>query len=86
MNFFLTISDKDLLKKCHTCMEIIRVAKERQAAEAAKNASNLLEELDREKNLEPFWTLPGSFHGRAPPKGSRRFWQPRPLASLWPRE
>merc|ERR1711990_619123 len=47
-----TISDKDLLKKCHTCMEIIRVAKERQAAEAAKNASNLLEELDREKNLE----------------------------------
>ena len=33
-------------------MEIIRVAKERQAAEAAKNASNLLEELDREKNLE----------------------------------
>ena len=50
--YIATISDKDLLKKCHTCMEIIRVAKERQAAEAAKNASNLLEELDREKNLE----------------------------------
>ena len=39
--YIATISDKDLLKKCHTCMEIIRVAKERQAAEAAKNASNL---------------------------------------------
>merc|ERR1711862_879962 len=50
--YIATVSDKDLLKKCHTCMEIIRVAKERQAAEAAKNASNLLEELDREKNLE----------------------------------
>ena len=50
--YIATISDKDLLKKCHTCMDIIRVAKERQAAEAAKNASNLLEELDREKNLE----------------------------------
>merc|ERR1711992_272726 len=50
--YIATISDKDLLKKCHTCMEIIRVAKERQAAEAARNASNLLEELDREKNLE----------------------------------
>jgi ankyrin repeat domain-containing protein 17 len=33
-------------------MEVIRVAKDRQAAEAAKNASSLLEELDREKNLE----------------------------------
>merc|ERR1711979_128214 len=37
--YIATISDKDLLKKCHTCMEIIRVAKERQAAEAAKKAS-----------------------------------------------
>ena len=50
--YIATVSDKDLLKKCHTCMEIIRVAKERQAAEAAKNASSLLEELDREKNME----------------------------------
>ena len=33
-------------------MEVIRIAKDRQAAEAAKNASSLLEELDREKNLE----------------------------------
>ena len=50
--YIATVSDKDLLKKCHTCMEIIRVAKEKQAAEAAKNASSLLEELDREKNME----------------------------------
>ena len=50
--YIATVSDKDLLKKCHTCMEIIRVAKERQAAEAARNASSLLEELDREKNME----------------------------------
>jgi len=44
--------NKDILKKCHQCMEVIRIAKDRQAAEAAKNASSLLEELDREKNLE----------------------------------
>ena len=44
--------NKDVLKKCHQCMEVIRIAKDRQAAEAAKNASSLLEELDREKNLE----------------------------------
>ena len=52
--FIATIgpADKDLLKKCHQCMDIIRVAKDRQAAEAAKNASNLLEELDRESKLE----------------------------------
>merc|ERR1712228_109573 len=50
--FIATISDKDLLKKCNTCMDIIRVAKDRRAAEAAKNANSLLEELDREKNIE----------------------------------
>ena len=44
--------NKDVLKKCQQCMEVIRIAKDRQAAEAAKNASSLLEELDREKNLE----------------------------------
>lgn len=44
--------NKDILKRCQQCMEVIRVAKDRQAAEAAKNASSLLEELDREKNLE----------------------------------
>ena len=46
--YIATINDKDLLKKCNTCMDIIRVAKDRQAAEAAKNANSLLEELDRE--------------------------------------
>merc|ERR1711862_661514 len=30
--FIATISDKDLLKKTHQCLEIIRVAKERQAS------------------------------------------------------
>jgi len=50
--YIATINDKDLLKKCNTCMDIIRVAKDRQAAEAAKNANSLLEELDREKNIE----------------------------------
>merc|ERR1711981_340313 len=50
--YVATINDKDLLKKCNTCMDIIRVAKDRQAAEAAKNANSLLEELDREKNIE----------------------------------
>eukprot|EP00094_Tigriopus_californicus_P009181 TCALIF_08851-PA protein Name:"Similar to Ankrd17 Ankyrin repeat domain-containing protein 17 (Mus musculus)" AED:0.38 eAED:0.38 QI:0/0.53/0.37/0.75/1/1/16/0/2553 len=48
----ISVSDKDLLKKTEQCKEIIRVAKERQAAEAAKNASILLEELDRESKLE----------------------------------
>ena len=46
------VTDKDLVKKCNACMDIIRVAKDKQAAEAAKNANNLLEELDREKNIE----------------------------------
>merc|ERR1711894_694592 len=50
--YIATINDRDLLKKCNTCMDIIRVAKDRQAAEAAKNANSLLEELDREKNIE----------------------------------
>ena len=50
--FIATINDKDLSKKCQQCMEIIRVAKDRQAAEAAKNATILLEELDRESKME----------------------------------
>merc|ERR1712060_285322 len=50
--YIATISDKDLLKKCHTCMEIIRVAKERQQVEANKAASILLEELEQEKTRE----------------------------------
>ncbi|XP_048578543.1 ankyrin repeat and KH domain-containing protein 1 isoform X2 [Nematostella vectensis] len=50
--FISTISDKDLLKRCHQCMEIIVTAKDRQAAEANKNASILLEEIDLEKERE----------------------------------
>lgn len=50
--FIATISDKDLLKKTHQCLEIIRVAKERQASEANKAASILLEELEQEKTRE----------------------------------
>eukprot|EP00095_Tigriopus_kingsejongensis_P010708 maker-scaffold179_size282488-snap-gene-1.25 protein:Tk10708 transcript:maker-scaffold179_size282488-snap-gene-1.25-mRNA-1 annotation:"ankyrin repeat and kh domain-containing protein 1" len=48
----ISVTDKELLKKTEQCKEIIRVAKERQAAEAAKNACILLEELDRESKLE----------------------------------
>ena len=44
--------EKDNAKKCVQAMEVIRVAKDRQAAEAAKNASILLEELDRESKME----------------------------------
>lgn len=47
-----TIADKELLKKCQVCMEIIDGARENQAAEANRNADNLLLELDREKSLE----------------------------------
>merc|ERR1719300_1358261 len=50
--FIATISDKDLLKKTHQCLEIIRVAKERQQVEANKAASILLEELEQEKTRE----------------------------------
>merc|ERR1711950_68000 len=50
--FIATISDKDLLKKTHQSLEIIRVAKERQASEANKAASLLLEELEQEKTRE----------------------------------
>ncbi|XP_066304894.1 ankyrin repeat domain-containing protein 17-like isoform X3 [Branchiostoma lanceolatum] len=52
MRYIATISDKELLKKCHQSMEIIVSAKDRQAAEANKNASILLEELDMEKTRE----------------------------------
>lgn len=45
--FFL----QELLKKCHQCMETIVKAKDQQAAEANKNASILLKELDLEKVL-----------------------------------
>merc|ERR1712019_91 len=42
----------DMIKKTHQCLEIIRVAKERQASEANKAASILLEELEQEKTRE----------------------------------
>merc|ERR1712029_1090115 len=50
--FIATISDKDLMKKTHQCLEIIRAAKEKQASEANKAASILLEELEQEKTRE----------------------------------
>merc|ERR1712228_823645 len=52
MRYIQTVNDKDLLKKCHNCMDIIVSAKDRQAAEANKNATNLLKELDLEKSHE----------------------------------
>lgn len=44
-----TFCIQELLKKCHQCMETIVKAKDQQAAEANKNASILLKELDLEK-------------------------------------
>ncbi|KAM6978065.1 ankyrin repeat and KH domain-containing protein 1-like [Aplochiton taeniatus] len=52
MRYIATIADKELLKKCHQCMETIVKAKDQQAAEANKNASILLKELDLEKTRE----------------------------------
>ena len=43
---------QELQKKCQQCMEIIVSAKDRQAAEANKNATILLEELDKERQHE----------------------------------
>lgn len=43
---------QDHAKKCSQCLDIISSAKERQAAEANKNASILLQELDLEKVWE----------------------------------
>ncbi|XP_055679921.1 ankyrin repeat and KH domain-containing protein mask isoform X9 [Lutzomyia longipalpis] len=50
--YISTVSDKELLDKCHECVKVIRAAKEAQAVKANKNASILLEELDMEKNRE----------------------------------
>lgn len=52
------LSLQEMLKKCHLCMESIVQAKDRQAAEANKNASILLEELDLEKVMEGFYMEP----------------------------
>ena len=43
---------QEILKKLDECMQIINTAKKRQEAEANKNASILLEELDYEKKKE----------------------------------
>ena len=45
---------QEILKKCQRCMEVIIDAKERQAAEANKNATILLQEIDQEKVLVIF--------------------------------
>ncbi|XP_066594349.1 ankyrin repeat and KH domain-containing protein 1 isoform X2 [Prorops nasuta] len=50
--YIATVSDKELLEKCHECVKVIRAAKETQAAKANKNATILLEELDMEKTRE----------------------------------
>ena len=50
--FIAAVTDVDLLKRCQQCMEATMSAKERQAAEANKNAAVLLEELDAERNRE----------------------------------
>ena len=43
--FFL----QELQKKCNQCADVIVSAKDRQAAEANKNADSLLEEIKQEK-------------------------------------
>ncbi|KPM02538.1 Ankyrin repeat and KH domain-containing protein [Sarcoptes scabiei] len=45
-------SDEELKKKVIACAGIIRFAKDRQAAEALKNATNLLEEIDMERSRQ----------------------------------
>ncbi|XP_030756084.1 ankyrin repeat domain-containing protein 17 isoform X3 [Sitophilus oryzae] len=52
MRYIGTISDKELLEKCHECVKLIRAAKETQADRANKNASILLEELESERTQE----------------------------------
>lgn len=45
-------SEKDLVKRCQQCMEVIVQAKDKQAQEANRNASLLLKEIDAEKSRE----------------------------------
>ena len=47
--FNICLCMQELLKKSQRCMEVIIDAKERQAAEANKNATILLQEIDLEK-------------------------------------
>ncbi|KAH7729304.1 ankyrin repeat and KH domain-containing protein mask [Aphelenchoides avenae] len=49
--FMSTITDKDLFTKCKQCLEVIMVAKAKQAEEASKNADALLELLAKEEEL-----------------------------------
>ncbi|KAK8744128.1 hypothetical protein OTU49_001012, partial [Cherax quadricarinatus] len=50
--YIATLGDKELITKCTNCLEVIRAAKDRQALEANKNASILLEELEQERSRE----------------------------------
>uniref|UniRef100_A0A182STW8 ANK_REP_REGION domain-containing protein n=1 Tax=Anopheles maculatus TaxID=74869 RepID=A0A182STW8_9DIPT len=47
-----TISEQELLEKCHDCVKVIRAAKDQQATKANINASILLKELDLERSRE----------------------------------
>lgn len=46
------VVDRELIKRCEQCMAVILAAKDKQAQEAARNASLLLKELDAEKSRE----------------------------------
>lgn len=50
--YIATLGDKELITKCTNCLEVIRAAKDKQALEANKNASILLEELEQERSRE----------------------------------
>ncbi|KAL3981526.1 Ankyrin repeats (3 copies) family protein [Acanthocheilonema viteae] len=47
--YISTVNEKELLARCHLCMDIIVAAKDRQAAEANRAAESLLEILAREE-------------------------------------
>lgn len=49
IRYMSSVTDRDLLKRCHVCAESIATAKERQGQQADKVMSALLEELDKEK-------------------------------------
>jgi len=46
------LTQQEMIKRCHQCMNMIVGAKEHQAAEANKNAAILLEELSQERERE----------------------------------
>lgn len=52
INSLIQAGDKELIRKCQDCMDVILKAKEKQAQEANKYASLLLKELDQEKSRE----------------------------------